>query len=832
MKIVKPLRLGIMSRPYYDARAPHLGIAVLALAEMGEKPQLRPEPELWQLAQSELSRYGGIVDLAYPKHYAEFLAAGYAWPHTCQSENTCRVSITLGEKQKSLLVSGDRERRGNSFSAPRPFSAMPLDWSRTYGGPHFPDNPLGMGAPETDSDETPRPLPNVSYPGRPDVPAGFGPLDLGWPARQAFIGTQYDDAWVQRGSVGFADDMDPRLFNMAPADQQWNAPALPPGLAYRIENMHPEKARLEGMLPSWLARCFVHHTHNGEECFSEIALQHTTVWFLPHQEKMILVYHGKMPLEDDDAHDVHMLMPVLDAADAPRPAAHYRDVWVKRSDKEKGSAYAFQDADLVPEDAIGPWLDTEMPPVEPGPLEQNINARRQGVHQETEQRLQAVNSTLPEGVKDAPEIEQPTLSQLPAFMAQMEEKARKAKEEAMQEKEKRIPDTAEYDARRLTGPESFYKICDALRQQQGELLPGQEEQMYQLYRLGVPAQNPAPRLTGNEAIQRREWIIGKLAQDRNFTGCDLTGADLSHLDLSGANFTRAMLESADLSHAILDEATLVQTLLARTKMDHTSLRKATLTEATLALADCADCDFTGATLHNLILEGARFKRCNFSIVALSQQMFEDIELIDCDFSNASLDNAIFNGLTLEKTRFTSACLHKVSFIDSHLRQAVFGETTLRRCAMTNCRTEEIDFTRARLENCAFAAGTRLEKACFVHAALSQCNLRQTPLMAANFNFAALEGCDFSEASLVCATLRCAQANGARFIRTDLTGADLSQARLMGSLLHKARLTGCDFTAANLFRADLSQAETDDTTIMRDAWIKQMKVSPSRKGVTG
>lgn len=833
MKVIKPLRLGVMSRPYYKMHTPYLGIAVLALVDMGEKPLLRPETELWQLAQNELSRYGGIVDLAYPKHYAEYLVVGHAWPHSALSENVCRVSITLGEKQKSLIVCGDREWQGDTLTAPRPFSSMPLDWSRAYGGVNCPENPLGIGAPQAEEHTAPSPWPNIELPGQPAIPAGFGPIDITWPARQAFIGTQYDEAWVQRGAVGFADDMNPRLFNMAPADQQWNCVALPEGLSYRIENMHPQQALLEGKLPSWLARCFVHHTIGGEETFSEIPLRPTTVWFLPHLEKIILVYHGAMPLEDDDAHSVHMLMPALDLSHALRPAAHFRNVWIKRSDKEKGAAFAFQDSDLVPEETIGPWLDTEMPPAEPGPLEQNVEARKQAAYQDAEQRLLAVNSQLPQGVKDKPDIKQPTLSQLPAFMAQIDEKANQLKTDAMQQMKKRIADTNEYDARRPTGPEAFHKACDALRRQQdGELQPGQEEQMYQIYRLGAQGQNPAPRLSGTAATDKRNWTIAKLAQDRDFTGCDLTGADLSHLDLSGVNFTRALLESADLSHSILDNATLVQTMLARTLMDHTSLHRAILTEATLALANCQNCNFTGAILHNLVLEGAQFKHCNFRQATLTQQMFNDVALSDCNFNNATLDNVIFNAMTLENLRLVDARLYKVSFLDSQLQQAVFKEATLQRCAFTNCQAQRADFTRARLENCAFAAATALEQANFSHATLTQCNLRQAPLLAANFSGAVLDNSDLSEASLAYATLRGMQANGSLFIRANLEGADLRQASLMSALLQKARLIGCDFSAANLFRADISQAEMDETTLLHDAWVKQTKIYPLRKGVAG
>lgn len=838
MKIVKPLRLGLLQRPYYERNEPYLGIAVLALVDMGEKPLLRPEPELWQLAKSELSCNGGIVDLGCPKYFAEFLATGHAYPHSTLSENVCRVTIRLGEKQKSLIVSGDREWQGDQASLPRPFQSIPVNWSRAYGGPQTADNPLGIGAERVEGNGNAQPLPNIespteriTFPTQQVAPAGFGAIDITWPARQALIGSRYDDEWVKRGMLGFADDADPRLYNMAPLDQQWSELAtLPHAMHYQIENMHPHHALLEGNLPSWNARCFVHHTEQGEEIFSEIALRPTTVWFLPHLEKMILVYHGSLPLEDDDAHNIHMLMPALEHASQPRVLSHYRDVWIKRSDKEKGAAFAFQESDLLPEEAIGPWIDTEISAPDAGPLQQNLEARKQSLYQETDQRLVAVNSTLPEAVKDVPDIEHPTLSQLPVFMAQLEERARKAKEDAMLQMDKRLPDTHAYDAQRPTGPEAYYKMREAVQQQQGKLRPGQEEQLYQLYRLGVSSQNAAPRLSGQRASALREWVISKLAQDRDFTGCDLTGANLSCLDLSDANFTRTMLESADLSHATLDNAILTQTLLARTHLHQASLRHAVLNEATLAQTNCSDCDFTGATLNALVTEGAQFERCNFSQVTLTNQVFDETSLTDCDFHAASLDNVIFNAAPLENVSFSSARLHKCGFIDCQLIQAVFAKAQFLRCSIAHCQADESDFSAANLEACAFTSSTSLEKADFSHARLTQCNLRQIALNRANLSFAQLESCDLSEAELQLANLYRIQASHSLFIRANLQGGDLRQANLMGCRLQKSQLIGSNFTAANLFRADISQAQTDNTTLMQDAWVKQLKVYPLHKGV--
>lgn len=840
MKIIKPLRLSIMHRPYYKNDTSYLSVAILALVDMKDAlMQLRPEPELWQLAKDELTCSQGIIDLVYPKSYPEFLAVGYAYPHSYLSENVCQVSITLGDKQKSLIVSGDRQWHADMASKPATFHSMPIDWAHAYGGEHVLDNPQGIGAENNQSSHW---LPNIelpserlTFPSQMITPAGFGPIDFTWPARQQYIGKNYDEEWVKKGALGFASDTDPRLFNMAPEDQQWlEHTSLPPSMPYLIENMHPECHLQSGTLPAWKARCFIHHTTLGKTLFSEIEMRHTTVWFVPHLDKMIFVYHGVYPIEEDDAHNVHLLMPALEESIAPRSIEHYRDVWLKRSDKEKGATYAFQDQDLIPENAIGEWIDTQQNTREVTPLQQNLTAGKQSVYQEIESKLQAVGTQLPARVKASPELASPTLSQLPAFMAQLEGMADQAQNEAKQHLNQHIETAQEFEDKRPAGPFAFYQLCENLRQQQkGELKATQRENLYQLYRLSVQTQHRISPLTDSEKVKLRQWVIAKLSQDRDFTDCDLTGADLSHLDFSGANLTRTMMESADLSDAVFNDCQLTQTLLARTKMHKTRLRNSELYEVTFAQSDCKKCDFTGATLVNSVTEEAVFDDCDFSQANISNQLFQKASFDGCYFYKASFKNVIFNNETiLKETNFSAAQFFKSSFTDCEMPFNSFKDAQLQNCAMVDCNASHCDFTQAKVQQSAFLGSTSLANTTFGGAHFTQCNLAKINLDNSKLHRAKFIECDFSEASLISADLSYLQANNSTFIRTYLQASHFEHANLMGCLLKKAYLIGCNFNRANLFRADISQAIMDETTTMEDAFIKQMKVYPlyTNKGV--
>jgi hypothetical protein len=84
------------------------------------------------------------------------------------------VEVDVGPLRRRLRVHGDRTwvRAGGALvaSAPVPFAAMPLDWSRAYGGearlvpevrgPYAP-NPLGRGFVALEEDVEGTPLPNV-----------------------------------------------------------------------------------------------------------------------------------------------------------------------------------------------------------------------------------------------------------------------------------------------------------------------------------------------------------------------------------------------------------------------------------------------------------------------------------------------------------------------------------------------------------------------------------------------------------------------------------------------------------------------------------------------
>lgn len=843
MKIIKPLRLSVLNRPFRLQGKNHLGVTVLALADMGPKPQLRPEAELWQLAASELQTSGGVLDMAIPKARAEFLATGFAYTHHQQDKTLCAARIDVESRSKTLAISGDRIWSGSHPTPPRPFEQMRLDWSRAFGGEGYADNPHGIGALEETQDGIKyRRLPNIeplhpriTSPRQQPEPVSFGPLDMQWPRRMKRMGKAYDASWLQNEFPGFARDIDWRVFNAASPDQWWDdRDSLPDEAEWRIWNMHPEKALQQGRLPPWQARCFINRQRGDELLFEEIPLRATTVWFFPHLEQMVLMWQGNRRINEDDAADVQQLMPALETTGATRSLNHYRKVLAQRLDKEKGALFAFREKDLVPEHAIGPWLDSEVQTSE-SPMQNNMKNRASQLREQHRARLEAEGGDISTLLAEVKEPEMPKLDELPEFIEKMERKAAEMQQQAearKREMEAKYPDAVSRD-NLPRGPESMHRMQEMLHQHGDKMtqkkLQQSREAMHQLYLMSVQSQPPARRLTGDIALIIRQRAERTMAQGGDFSGLDLTGADFSGMDLRGANFHQTLLECADLSGCRLDGARFTEAMLARANLHNASLRDCDLSSASLALAQCQNSCFSGAKLKETQLAQALLDGCDFSHATLENLLLRESGISGCGFQQATLEGCIFMEMTLAQPDFTQATLRKTTFLKCQLQAARFSGADLESCSWVESNADGARFDQATLTTCALAAESSLAGADFSGATLKQSNLRQTALNGAQFTLAKLENSDLSEADCQGANFTRANLVGSLFMRTDFRRADFSDANLMGALMQKTQLGGARFHGANLFRADLSQSFTDDTTALTGAFIKRVKTLPKRDG---
>lgn len=873
MRILKPLRLGLLSRPYQYQGGHHLGLTVLALATMDAEPVLLAESELWKMMGEELDE-DEAVDLSIPKPCAEFLVSGKAWSHDPASPGRCAVLVQVADREKRLLVTGKRAWVDDGATTePLPVHGVPVNWRHAYGGPGFDENPVGLGA-ATDAHGV-RQAPQVEDFDRRMMrsrdkcaPAGLGPVSPIRPRRFKLTGS-YDPSYIEKAFPGLPDNLDPHYFNAASPDQWFRGmPELPEGAPYRIGNMHPAHAILEGEVPRWRARVFLRRGESAE--LEEVALRHTTVWFFPDRERMVLMFHGAAPLQTDDGSDLSLIMPALELADAPaRDPRHYQLTVARRLSKEHGAAYALRDSDLVPATLMRELVDmkaTVSTPLAVNMRQRALNLKRDMLDRVKEEGHDPAAYRL---TADLPEPDDMSLDEIPDHLRRMRRQARLAKlDAARQRREGEARLEAEFaaskagasgmqDARQQAqdpppgGPpksgaqgDGTGRLVELAREVQsrhaGQVDVGDIERMLdeaqarrnELYRHGAHLQQPVQPALPGRSVRMRRRVEGLMQGSRNLSGLDLTGVDLSGMDLSGARCHGAWMESADLSGANLSGADLRRAVLTRATLDGANCGGADFTEANLGAVQARQADFARARFEKTVMDQAYLEDCNLQEAALEQCAWMSITMIDCRFEQARLrELMIWQDSKLSGGSHAGARLERVTWLQAALEGANYDGATLESCTWMRCEFDSPpSYLGAFLTSCAFVESP-LHEARFNEALLRDCNLRDSELEGADFSHARLHNCDLSESNLRDARFVRADARGSLFMGAYWEGADLRDADLIDALMTKGDFRRADLRGANLFRTDVSQGILDDTTLTAGAYVKQTKTLPAAPGKT-
>jgi uncharacterized protein YjbI with pentapeptide repeats len=879
MKVVKPQKLSLVTRCFEHERRFFLSLGALALHRFGGG--LVSEMAMWPFLAEELGK-DAVPDSGMPKSHAEFLVSGFAFATGGTPQPACTVRVRFGELDKTLWVYGDRfwtadNAVGERATDPEPFGRMPVVWENSFGGAGFDRNPLGKGYMPIEAEHgLVHPLPNVELPGQPirwsgdrPEPAGFGPIDLSWPQRSSKAGT-YDAAWLEKLSPGFAKDMDWSIFNIAPKDQQQEAP-FRGDEAFLVHGMHAEKAQVGGRLPGLTARCFLNMRAAGEEAFREVAMRLTTVWLFPHAERYLLIYHGWCEIAEEDASDVLQAVIAAERLGEPLPAEHYQDVLAKRLDPDKGAVHSLRESDLLP--ALSPAEDEPdraIAEMEALLATEGLRAKHQRQRQEREIEQarayvasQGLDPDLHGPPPLPPEQPEPSPEELPEVLEKLELEAEKMRKEAEELQDKRKAElraqlTADgLDADEILaqaeqlpgGPPPFNAQAEiamlrgrfAERRTMGlpldpmdqmaedpehhRMLVETEERMREGYRQAAHHQGAAPRLAGEEAAGLRAAALANLAEHGNFVRHNLTGFDLSGLDLRGVDLSGAWLENANLAGTNLEGANLSEAVLARADLTDANLAGANLRKANLGLTQLTRTRADGAGLSEAILNKARLEDASFRDADLESADLNEAEIHATDMSGAILRESIFLNHDLRGLRLAGADLGKATLLEVDVQGVDFTDACLDATTFVKANGEGATFTGARMGNARFVQECQLARADFRNAVLDRANLRGTNLSGCDFSGASLAGADLSECDLTQANLLRVRAREALFVKTNLAGVQLASADLMNALLQRVNLAGADLRSANLFQADLSRAVADSATNLEGANMKKARVHP-------
>jgi uncharacterized protein YjbI with pentapeptide repeats len=880
MKIIKPTKLPILHRVVEIARRPYFHAAGILAFPLGSPRALCNELTFWQTTSAALGEKG-VFDEGFAKARGELLVCGSFFAPGGKPVTASFVRARVGAVDKRLAVAGDRFWQNQVPSAPEPFAAMPIDWSRAFGGAGFDKNPHGKGAAPIDSGGKPlHPLPNVERYGqmlrspneRPE-PAGFLPMDVTFQQRRARAGT-YDKRYLDDHFPGMPADMEPTFFNVAPEDQ-WITGFFRGDEDFVLENMHPDQPRIEGRLPGLMARIFVTHKTAEGERFREIGMRCDTVWLFPAAGMGAVVFHGTMPVADDDAGDIVHLVAACEEPGAPRPVEHYQTALARRLDKDKGAVQGMSDSDLMPPREAGVAANLLLMDMDVGRWTRSENLALARGRRGQERQFAKARAMIEEegldpnvyGLGELPPMPaEPPLDDMDALAEYMEAQMADADaqrrtlearaEEAKEQARKSFAEMGEdYDAAMAKaekeggGPPKFSAVehltrlsamaaeaaaegvvIEELERQLEDPrywadLKAQEEGVRDMYRRFGHLQ-PAAAAMDTESSERVRVLV-QLAVDndeslakRDFTGANLAGMSLGGIDLSGC-----FLESADLSGCDLSGASLVNAVLARANLRGANLRGAQLKGANLGGADLReatldDAEMSEAVLGRAELAGASFKKARLAGADWMESKPGAVNLSGAMLGQCTLIKADFSGAS-----FAGADLSDATFIECQLDQADFSGATMVKTTFVTSKGEGVSFQKAVLRQSVFVHGSLFPDADFSDADMEKANLRGTSLDGARFDRANLAGADLSECDASRSSFDRASMQGCLLIRTRLTEASLRGANLMDALASKAKIAGADFTGANLYRADLSRTVRDARTSFSEAKVERVRVLP-------
>jgi len=247
----------------------------------------------------------------------------------------------------------------------------------------------------------------------------------------------------------------------------------------------------------------------------------------------------------------------------------------------------------------------------------------------------------------------------------------------------------------------------------------------------------------------------------DFSGMVLSGLEMRHVDLSGANFSRAELNGCDMEHGRFER-----------------------------------CDFSGAHFYGVQAGdasydqskfiGTRFEGCNFIYARFDSGNFTDAIFEDVNLHRTTLDSSIFYGALFENAnlRDASMTLAKGLPVSQPLsKEQIALEVIHAKHALwqfDDPAGEQADFAGQTLTKLDFS-GKDFDGALFMQTELSGCDLSNCSLIHADFSDAIIEGCDFREANCHCAI----------FAGVQLHACDLTDMEFDGMELTDAEFTYCE-----------------------------------------
>lgn len=869
MKIIKPLTLGVLHKPFKFQGEKQICVVALgffSLQPSKNTPQNRflLESKAFPKVLSQLPT-GQPIDMVMPKGEAEFVVCGNAHSPTGKPVTQLDAGAQVGKVSKVIRVFGDRQWYYGELSlfkvtAPEAFTSMPLGYDKAFGSPDYGFNTLGQGYnPNSFAflyGERTAPMPNLEYPQQPVnshrkkyMPASLGPMDIMWQQRSKWVGT-YDEKWIQNSFPNLADDADMRVHNVAAEDQRttgyWQG-----GEPFQLRALHPEYPEICGTLPDFRVKAML-QMEAGEQADQEIRHQAVnmdadTVWFFPEENLGVMVYRAVTPISDPDGLDVKALLLAYEGADQPeRSGEHYIDQISARMDRKKAAAQVLNEAALIP---VQPESVHLMRAKKKADKEALKKARNEKFIAELEKDLDIPQSNIqkpdtekPTPVKPVPKIEKPDIPklELPEELSSqltLEDIAdggidltralasidkQKSQLEAQRDSElKKLESQVDELLTELDAPkeadnvEDWKKLLEKASRLPEDLYPEigkPSPDVEQLIELLESDQNPNKTEQPADTEKLKSLEKNQRAHKRAQTKLNKSRKKLSasHAEKLGIWLRGQISEKAPMAGRDLADVSALKVNFSGMDLREVNFEGANLAHANFEGANLFGANFLGANLEGANFSLANLEEANFSQCQAQGALFKDTQCLKMMAVEANLAKANFGGADLTKAIFNKAQLVEANLSSAKLMQTLMGEIVANNSCWIGADMKQTVLPKSQLENADFSNAT-MERAIFSGVkAVSTCWQKSTAVRSffgggSEFAHSDWRGAEFKTCGLRGVNLSESSCQESTFYQCDFGSAILSDADFSKAVLCRALFSQANLQRVSLVEADLHQA---------------------------
>jgi|GEM_PF-2726950 len=306
---------------------------------------------------------------------------------------------------------------------------------------------------------------------------------------------------------------------------------------------------------------------------------------------------------------------------------------------------------------------------------------------------------------------------------------------------------------------------------------------------------------------------------------------LTFLDITGQNISRLNLHNANLENAILDKINGKFTILTSSLLNNAIFIKAELHGANFEKSEASEAKFIHANLEKSNLDNVIFTKANFKNSIISKSTLYKTNLTQAKIIKTQATNASFNNSTFEETLIANSNLSGSQFsytkikntyiLLSNLSDTIHKGTNFVNSKITRTKLVEAKFRLSRIHNSIFNKSNlqnidfysmNLKRVNFTDINFNKANLSQTNLTDVNLQNTNLQNANLQKAYLPHINLENANLQNSNLYRANLFAANIKKANLAGANLESANLMDANLTGANLKMTNLIDAYLEDASV--------------------